>query len=344
MKVFKGYKKNYCLWIEKTKKKKELVILDKKGKLVNTIEINEDIRPLQNNNFLHYFGAVKCFPVKDPKWPQRKRIVFIDIITGDIVQANKPAQEKQESDWVYGTDCFFVGGRTYLIKDGKIKIEQHSRIPTSEISSDGNWVFNPVSSQYGNNKQRVRIEFYDVKEGTMVDVEQFSLPLEVNLDIGEFSFDAKLGYFINGLSPAVMDLEKKKIINFDMVGYKNPEYFGFYLEGERYAVIWDFYYFEIYDKKKRKVRESFQNTFSPDFIQVLDIKDEEMTGYLFDFDKKTKKKDIKKLFSFDWDDEKSTQTALPIGIEYIEMDGRKARFFVRKGQELVLEEKDLKGK
>ncbi len=336
--VFEGQSERFAV-CQKDGETGIVSILTNKMDLEKELPVNDTVLFPNNDGFGNYLAYISVGVEDTSTHFQSVKLKFLNILNNHVIEAKYSIKANYSGKWLDKGRVYSMGGKISRLNGDQIKVDRVSSITAAEVSSDLKYCMNPVVQKLGSENVKVNIELENLTNQDMLNVDAYQIK-DDGIRIAEFSDDPRYVYYRSGNMPTLYDVKKMQGVAIPDISYKTPEYFGYYLKGDKFFYFYDFYSIASVDKKNFIVDQVFRNPFNKEFMEILDSDNKFLYGVLYD--KKDKARDYTKIFSFETRKNDYKTIPLPGRVQRVFLKDRKGGYLYLENNVLVYTEFKLK--
>ena len=337
--IFQGQSEKIAV-CERDSSSGSVALFSKKLDIEKTLPITDTVVFPDNDGFEGYIAYIAVGLEDTATHFQSVRLKFLNLENGKIIEAKYPVKVTTMGRWLDKGRVYCMGGKTCLLSGDGVKVDRVSSVVSAEVSPDLKFCMNAVVQKAGAENIKVNIELENLTNQDMLNVDAFQIK-DDGIRLIAFSDDPRYVYYRAGNIPTLYDVKKMQGVTIPDVTYKIPEYFGFFLKGERFFYFYDFYSIASVDKKSFVVDEVFANPFNKEFIEIGEADNKFLRGALY-VKKEGGRKDYTKLFSMELRKKDFTTVDLPVNVQRIIIKDKQAGVFYTEDVGLLYKETQLK--
>ena len=294
---------------QKMEDKNTVTVLSAKMKVEKKWEVPGSVMFFPNAGFNRYLAFADIGPLDSATGFQSIKLKFLNTGNGKVVSSRLSVKLDIPGKWVNEKDNYCIAGKLCKVSGGKVETDRISSVPVSQVSSDLSWGASALIQETSRGETRVSIELENRKTNDMISVETFTIRPD-NAPLIDFTADPRYLYYRSNNHPAVYDIKKRRSISADNINYKQPKNFGYYLDGPRGFVFFDYYAITLINRKKFEVERIMPNPFGNEIAEILYADKKHLYGALYKA--REKGRDYTKLFALTLKSAEIRIVALPI--------------------------------
>ncbi len=291
-------------------------------KLMGEWLLPDSVEWLPNNDYSDGLVYVLLRNSTDTLVQIRGSLYWLDFKTGNSIDLKQIVRTEKFGEWVTGKNRYQFGGRLFGIQDAKPVSERVSGAPYTVLSSDAKYSSQLlIGGVTVDNKIEASVTVENLVNNDMLKIASFRMSDTLGV-LMQFSSDGRYLYYRHGDFPSLYDLNTLRGVAIPDVKYRQHQYTGLFLEGDKFFFFHDYQSIVLVGKKSFEVEDVVPNPAGLVSMKVLAAKGNEITAVLYDVKSGTRiYKEVVRIIAKGMDPSMKTWE-LPINTIWLTINGR----------------------